>query len=206
MLLMKPLKNNFLFVLSIAFILNTTCQAQIFMTRTAHVNVHSANKLKSIDADNYQVVSSINFETGDIKFEGLLKSFEFKLGALDRVFNSERINVNQYPKFRFEGKLEGFQNIKPDKAGEYTVKVKGTLYLWDEKRITSAVGKVRSDGNGKLYADSDFVMRIEEQSMVKLNELIDQKLPDIVNLSTDTFGVDRDIKINLDAVYTRRQW
>lgn len=183
-----------------------TLEAQVYYTRTGHVHVKSSNKIKNVEADNYQIISTIDMLTGEVKFEGLLKSFEFRLGALDRVFNSNRINVNQYPKFRFEGTIKGIKNVDLTKKRDYKVMVNGTLYVWDEKRITSAVGLIRSDGNGGFTAISDFVMRIEEQSMHKLNQLIDEKLPDIVNLSTDSFGVDRDIDIKLDADYKLRNW
>ena len=178
--------------------------SQVFFTRTGHVHVKSQNNVKNIEADNYQVISFVNMETGQVRFEGLLKSFEFKLGALDRVFNSDRINVNQYPKFRFEGTISGLDRVDPYRIGSYDVEVNGTLYLWDEKRVTSATGVINTDGNGGFSANSDFVMRIEENSMHKLNNLIDQKLPDIVNLSTDSFGVDRDIRVSLNASYKLR--
>jgi len=178
--------------------------SQVFFTRTGHVHVKSQNNVKNIEADNYQVISYVNMETGEVRFEGLLKSFEFKLGALDRVFNSDRINVNQYPKFRFEGTISRLDRVDPNRIGSYDVEVNGTLYLWDEKRVTSATGVINTDGNGGFSANSNFVMRIEENSMHKLNNLIDQKLPDIVNLSTDSFGVDRDIRVSLNASYKLR--
>ena len=180
--------------------------SQVFFTRTGHVHVKSQNNVKNIEADNYQVISFVNMETGEVRFEGLLKSFEFKLGALDRVFNSDRINVNQYPKFRFEGTISGLDRVDPNRIGSYDVEVNGTLYLWDEKRVTSATGTIETDGKGSFTAKSDFIMRIEEQSMIKLNKLIDEKLPAAVNLSTDSFGVDRDIKISLNASYKLRNW
>jgi hypothetical protein len=179
---------------------------QVYYTNTGHVNVKSENNIKNIEADNYQILSSINMQTGIVKFEGLLKSFEFKLGAIDRVFNSQRINVNQYPKFRFEGKLIGLDGVDLNSKGQYEVEVQGTLYIWDEKRITSAKGMVETNGNGSFKASSDFLMRIEEQSMVKLNKLIDEKLPDVINISTNSIGVDRDIQVGLKADYKLRNW
>ena len=180
--------------------------SQVFFTRTGHVYDKSQNNIKNIEADNFQIISTINKTNGEVRFEGLLKSFEFKLGALDRVFNSDRINVNQYPKFRFEGTISGLDRVDPNRIGSYDVEVNGTLYLWDEKRVTSATGVINTDGNGGFSANSDFIMRIEEQSMIKLNKLIDEKLPSAVNLSIDSFGVDRDIQISLNASYKLRNW
>jgi len=80
--------------------------AQQFRTRTAHIYVKSQNSIKNIEADNYQVRSEYDASTGDISFVGLLKSFEFKMGAIDRAYNSDRLNFGQHPKFTFEGKVE----------------------------------------------------------------------------------------------------
>lgn len=179
---------------------------QVYYSRTGHVHVSSENDLKEIEADNYQVISTIDFSTGKVRFEALLKSFEFRLGALDRVFNSERINVNQYPKIRFEGRLRKFRKIKLDDNQTKTVDVVGILYIWDEKRKTSAKGTLKLNKNGEIEAISNFKITIEEASMNKLNNLIDSKLPDIINLSTESFGVSRDINIELDVTYMPRTW
>jgi len=184
----------------------TSLPAQVYFSRTAHVAVQSTNNIKNIEADNYQVVSSIEMTTGDIRFEGLLKSFEFRLGALDRVFSSDRIDVSQYPKFRFEGKVYGLEDLDLKGTEPIEVDVKGTLYLWDEKRITSAKGMVTPDGKGGFVARSSFLMTIEEKSMHKLNALIDARLPDAIHISTESFGVSRDISVALDAAYQKRNW
>ena len=187
-------------------VISISLSGQVYFSRTGHVHVSSKNSIKTIEADNYQIISTVDFETGAIRFEGLLKSFEFKLGALDRVFNSERINVNQYPKIKFEGKLKRFRRIKLEPNKEIQVEVHGTLYIWDEKRITNATGTMKLKPDGTIEALSDFSIKIEEASMHKLNDLIDSKLPDIINLSTESFGVSRDININLDVTYQKRNW
>jgi len=187
-------------VLFLMFITNFS-QAQLYASRVGHVQVKSDNKLKNIEADNYQIASVFNLETGEIQFQGLLKSFEFKLGAIDRVYSSESINVSQYPKIRFDGKMIGVENIDPSIEAEYNVTVNGTLFIWDEKRVTSAKGTVYSLGDGQLLVNSDFVMNIEEGSMKKLNKIIKEKVPTAINLSAESLGVQRDINIHLDITY-----
>jgi len=190
----------------VAFIiLNLTIGTQVFgqslYSRTGHINVLSKNKIKKVEADNYQVYSTVDLSTGDVVFEGLLKSFEFKLGAADRVFSSDKVNVKQYPKIKFEGRIPPTQ-IDLNEYGETEVEVDGTLYLWDEKRRTKAKVKITSIGDGKqVFAYSSFLMRIEEASMAKLNQIMKDKLPSVINISTETLGVSRDIIVNLDATY-----
>jgi len=198
---MKHFLTLILIATSISF-----ASAQLYFSRTGHVHVSSKNSIKTIEADNFQIISTVNFETGEINFEGLLKSFEFKLGAIDRVFNSERINVNQYPKIKFKGKIKRFRKVKLEEGKDIKIEVHGTLYIWDEKRITNATGTMRLKADGTIEALSDFSIKIEEASMNKLNGLIDDKLPGVINLSTESFGVSRDININLDVTYQKRTW
>ena len=90
----------FLILGSLAF-----TRPQKFTSRTGHIHVKSSNRFMDVVADNYQVYSEINPQTGQLKLTGLMKSFEFKLGALDRAFNSNRLDLSQYSKFRYEVKM-----------------------------------------------------------------------------------------------------
>jgi len=179
--------------------------SQSLYSKTGHINVVSENKIKKVEADNYQVYSTVDLNTGDVKFEGLLKSFEFKLGAADRVFSSDKVNVKQYPKIRFEGKIPPV-DLDLNNFSEVTVEVDGTLYLWDEKRRTKATVQITSVGDGKqVFAYSSFLMRIEEASMKKLNQIMKDKLPSVLGINTESLGISRDIIVNLDATYKVKQ-
>lgn len=183
---------------------HTSLLSQALLSRTGHVNIRSENNIKNIEADNYQVISQLNLETGEISFEGLLKSFEFKLGALDRVFASDKVNVKQYPKIKFEGKMTGIENVDLSQFGEYQVKVDGYLYIWNEKRRTKATGTLTSIGDGnQVFAYSGFLMTIEEGSMNKIDEILAQKLPSL-GLNTSSLGISRDINVLLDVSYKLR--
>ena len=187
-------------ILYFSILFSSLSYTQTLYTRSAHVNVQSNNSVKNIEADNYQVNSLIDLATKTIKFEGLLKSFEFKLGSLDRAFHSDRVKLNKYPKIRFEGTISGLEQINLDGFNEYPVTVDGTLYIWDEKRKTSATGTVTTIGDGlQVFASSGFTMTIEENSMNKLNQLVEEKVP--LGISASSFGVSRDILILLDATY-----
>ena len=152
-------------------------------------------------ADNFQVYSELNPATGEISFKGLMKSFEFKMGALDRAFNSSRLDLSQYSKFTFDGNLTNLSQINFDSPGEYAVFVDGILYIGSFKRKTSARGTIKVLENGRLDTYTDFSIRIEEESMNTINKLMKEKLPSIVALDTDKLGISRDIRINLKANY-----
>lgn len=187
----------FLFLTSLSF------GQKKYLTRTAHISVQSSNSVVDIEADNYQVISSLNPQTGDISFTGLLKSFEFKLGAADQVFNSKRVNVSAHPKIEFKGKVTDISKINFAKPGDYKLRVKGVLYMWGLKRVTSANGFVTVAADGSVKAKSGFVMVIEEESVKKINQLMKEKLP-AANINTETLGISRNINVKLDMSYRAR--
>ena len=179
---------------------------QEYYTRTAHVHVKSDNKIKSIEADNYQVVAFLSTEDGTIRFEGLLRSFEFRLGALDRVYNSRNVDVSDYPSIRFEGKAIDIHSLDLTNGKTQKLKVKGILYIWDEQRVTETEVSLVSRPGNKIDVVSSFVMRIEEQSVDKLNQLMREKLPKSINVNVSNLGVSRDIEIDVDMKLSPKNW
>lgn len=175
--------------------------AQKLSTRTAHIAVESSNNIHDIEADNYQVVSTLNTKTGEVQFIALLKSFEFKVGAINRVLNSRQLDVTQYPKIKFEGEVTNIENIDFSKPGEHNIDVDGTLFIWDEKRVTSATGLLTVNEDGTISGSSDFNIKIEEMNVDKINNIMKDKLPAILAIDVDRLGISRDVNIEVDMLY-----
>ena len=188
----------------LCFFFTSNTFGQKYITRTAHVHVKSTNSITDIEADNYQVASVFDRATGNIDFIGLLKSFEFKLGAADQLFNSKMVDVSAHPNIKFTGQIADIHKINFDEPGEYTTTVNGVLYIWDEKRVTSAVGKLKVNADGSIVASSDFIMIIEEGSVAKVNQLMKDKLPSVISVDINTLGISRKIAITLNMTYKAR--
>lgn len=180
-------------------------QPQKYVSRTGHVHIKSSNRFMDVVADNYQVYAEINPSTGQISLTGLMKSFEFKLGALDQAFNSDRLDLSQYSKFRYDGMLENHQSIDFTKPGKYNARVAGNLYIGGYKRVTSASGIIEVQPDGKLNTNANFDIQIEEGSMETINRLMKERLPSVVALDTDKLGISRKIELQLVASLRPRQ-
>jgi len=102
---------------------------QQYVDRTAHIHVEAANNFFNLVSDNYQVTSILDRETGKVNFLGLLKSFEFKVGGLDRVFNSKLTETLYHPKFKYIGKITNIESVNFERPGTYAVNFEGTLYV-----------------------------------------------------------------------------
>jgi len=198
------IKKIFVFAL---FLFSTVCgYSQIkYAARTAHIKVKSSNKFADIEADNYQVNSVLNPETGYINFLGLLKSFEFKLGALDRVYNSKLVEVLHKPKFKYIGEIKNIKAINFNKAGVYNFEVTGTLFLWDEKRVTPGTGTITVSEDGTIEAFSDISFMIEKASVEKANGLIRRYMPPGVKVDAEKLGIDRKVSTTIKVRYQKKR-
>ena len=178
--------------------------ASKYTCRTAQIHIETSSRFMDVVADNYQVYTEVNPNTGKVIFQGLMKSFEFEMGALDRAFNSSSVDISQYSKFNFDGRITNLARIDFNSLGTYNVNVEGKLFIGDYIRKTSAQGSIKVLADGRLESVADFTIRIEEESMNTINELMRKKLPSVVSLDTDQLGISRDIKINLKANYRPR--
>jgi len=195
--------NALFFIISYLIIADVDVASK-YTCRTAQIHIETSSKFMDVVADNYQVYSEVNPNTGQVVFQGLMKSFEFELGALDRAFNSDKVSLNQYSKFRYDGVISNLSAINFDRPGTYNVSVEGKIFIGNYIRKTSAQGSLKVLANGRIETVADFSIRIEEESMNTINELMRKKLPRIVSLDTDKLGISRDIKINLKANYRPR--
>lgn len=195
-----------LFVFALFLFSVTYGYSQIkYSARTAHIKVKSSNKFTDIEADNYQVNSVLNPETGRINFLGLLKSFEFKLGALDRVYNSKLVEVLHKPKFKYIGEVTNIKSVNFDKPGVYNIQVEGTLFLWDAKRITPGTGTITVKEDGTIEAFSDISFMIEEASVEKANGLIRRYMPPGVRVDAEKLGIDRKVSTTIKVKYQKKR-
>ena len=174
-----------------------------FTTRTGHVAVFSSSSIMDVEAHNYQMYSTLDRETGKTTFTALIKSFEFKLGLADRAFNNKRLSVVEKPKVFFEGTITNLDDISFDIAGTYPVKIEGTLHAWGFSRSITDTGEIQVAPNGDLKAHTDLSITIEQESLDKINELMRQHLPAVVNVDTDDLGISRNIDIAVDMTYKK---
>ena len=128
------------------------------------------------------------------------RSFVFDLGLADRIISDKRVNVVEKPKILYEGRVTNLKDIDLDIPGEYTIKVKGNLYIWGYKRVTGTTGTLVVNNDGSLSSNAQFKMKIEEESVQKVNELMRQHLPAIINVDANKLGLTRDfyIEANMD--------
>lgn len=179
--------------------MHLSAQDDLF-TRTAHIRLKTSSRMLDMEADNYQVFAKLQPAAGKLEFTGLIKSFEFQLGAANRVLDSKALNVSQYPKILFEGTIKNSSQIDFTKVGNYRAEIEGTLHVWDEKRRTKTNALITVKPDGSVYAKSSFMMVIEEKNVEKVNKLMRERLPAVLSIDTKTLGISRNVQVDVDMV------
>lgn len=135
--------------------------AQKYMTRNGYIGFYSHTALEDIKADNNQVASVLDTETGGIVFQVLIKSFHFDRALMEEHFNENYLESEKFPKSTFNGKIANLSEIEFSKVGTYDVTVEGDLTIHGVTNKVSAKGtlEVRSDG---INASSRFSLIPED--------------------------------------------
>jgi hypothetical protein len=196
---MRNLTLSLLLITLCGFSASLKAQSQ-FMTRTGHLYVKSTTNIIDIEADNYQVVSTLNTQTGENTFAALIKSFEFDLALANRAFTNERIDVKQFPKVEFKGKITNLKDVNFSRPGQYPIQISGWLTVWDEARWTGASGTLKVE-NGKILGSADFILTLEDQSIDKINRILREHIPQVVDISANDLGVSKKVRIKVNMTY-----
>jgi len=178
--------------------------AQSYVTRTGHINIKSANNVQNIVADNYQVACQINAQTGQTKIIALIKSFEYQVGAMNRLMNTRDIDVSDFPRITFDGKITNIDKINILKQGKYNIHLSGKFSIWDETSPAEIDGilTVKADGSAELK--SNFTINVERLDTKKIDALMRQKLPKSINLPANSLGISKNVQISATAILTRQ--
>jgi polyisoprenoid-binding protein YceI len=155
------MKNKFIaFVISLAFL--HMASAQVWFTKTAYIGFFSHTGVEDIKADNFEVVSFLDATKGDLRFQLLIKSFQFPKAAMQQHFNSESyLNSDQFPKSEFKGTLENIKAVNFSKDGTYPVTVNGDLTLHGVTKNIKQAGTITIKA-GKVSANTVFIIKLSD--------------------------------------------
>lgn len=108
-------------------------------------------------ARNRQVVSFIDFKTGELAFSVPMTAFQFKKSLMQTHFNENFVESGKYPKSTFSGTFSKPGAIDPTKEGTYKVQVEGQLTIHGVEKALSTDG-ILEVRNGKVRGKATFIV------------------------------------------------
>ena len=142
----------------LALTLSTVLSAQKLATRSGYIKFYSHATVEDIEAENNQVSSVIDMETGAFAFLVPVKGFQFEKALMQEHFNENYMESGEYPKASFKGTLAGYEKIKLDKDGTYPVTFNGIMNIHGTDKEIAEKGTITVK-NGKVMLDSKFNLK-----------------------------------------------
>ena len=113
-----------------------------------------------IDAINKEVVSRLE-TNGDMSFIMLIKDFKFEMEGMQKNFNEEYIESDQFPRAFFNGKITNFSSVNFAKDGKYPISVAGSMQVHGVNKIMQTSGLLEIK-NGIPTATAQFTVTLKD--------------------------------------------
>lgn len=139
------------------FLVSVNSQERYF-TKTGKINFFSEAPLENITADNNQVLSIIDENTGSIAISILMKSFHFEKALMQEHFNENYVESDKYPKSTFRGNIEKFSEIN-DKQNE--VSINGIITIHGVSKEQTVKAKISRSKNN-ISVEGDFMINLDD--------------------------------------------
>ena len=128
---------------------------------TTSAEVHFiAQDDSDIDAVNKAAVCRLQ-SNGDLSFIMLIKDFKFDMADMQKHFNKEYMETDQFPRAFFNGKITNFNTVNFSKDGKYPVNVSGVMQVHGVNKTMETVGTIEIKG-GVPKATAQFVVRLKD--------------------------------------------
>lgn len=175
------MKKRYLILVTFLFV-NQLFSQEKYLTKEGHISFFSHSIVEDIKADNNQVLSIIDTETGEIAVQLLMRSFLFKKALMQQHFNESYVESHKYPKAKFKGFILNFKDLN---AQNPETEIKGILSIHGKDKEISTIVKVEIS-EGQINLSGNFMVEVAD---------FDIKIPAVVrNNIAKTIKVSFDLK------------
>lgn len=157
--------------------------AQNYFTKNGHISFYSTTILENISADNNQVISVLNTETGEIRFSLLNNAFSFPKAKMEEDFNESYMESARYPRSEFSGTIARIADIDFSKDGNWAVYVSGDLKIHGITKKIATPSRIIIKG-GNISASATFKVLLRDFH-IKIPTIVSQKIAESVEVKVD---------------------
>lgn len=173
-----------LFFLAFVFVTGFAVNAQKHYTKNGNISFFSKTPMENIKADNNQVMSVINTQTGELQFSLLMKGFHFEKALMEEHFNENYVESEKFPKSTFKGTIADVSKIAFDKDGVHNVNVSGDLTLHGVTKKISTPGTITIKG-GKISATAKFPVKPADYN-ISIPKLVKDNIAESIEVTVNS--------------------
>ena len=138
--------------------------AQKMISRDTYVHFYSATPVEDIEASLKDGIGLLNTVNNQFVFQLNIASFTFEKALMQEHFNENYMESSKYPKGIFKGTLAG--NVDYNKAGRYSVTMKGQMTIHGRDREMAVPATVNVTREGLVEIESTFVVKPSDHDIV----------------------------------------
>lgn len=119
-----------------------------FLCNEGHITFFSHTAIEDITAENKEVASVLDSESGEVAVIVKISAFQFEKKLMQEHFNENYMESEQFPKSTFMGKIVNNREIDYANQGSYPIEVEGDMTIHGVVQNFSEKGslEVRPDG------------------------------------------------------------
>jgi polyisoprenoid-binding protein YceI len=157
--------------------------AQKYYTKNGNVSFFSKTNMENIKADNNQVMSVLNIQTGELQFSLLVKSFHFEKALMEEHFNENYLESEKFPKSTFKGTITDISKVNFTTDGTYPVTVSGDLTIHGVTNKATTKGNIVIKG-GKITGTAVFIVALADYK-VAIPKLVEANISKTIEISVN---------------------
>lgn len=161
----------------------TYSYSQVYFTKNGHVSFFSKTILENIYADNNQVISVLNIQTGSLQFSLLNNAFHFFKAKMEEDFNEDYMETSKYPKSIFKGTVDNIKAIDFSRDGSWYVEVTGDLMIHGITKNITIPGKIKIQ-NGAISANAAFKIFLNDYN-IKIPSIVSNKISERIEVTVE---------------------
>ena len=175
------MKKYLLFIVLIMFASATFCQK--YISKTGHIWFYSHTPMEDIEAHNRQSVSLLDINSGELDFNLLIKSFEFKRKLMQEHFNENYMESDKIPKATFKGKITNLDKISFTKEGEYKAEITGIITIHGVSKPLTTTGSIVVK-EGIISAKANFQL-IPKDYDIQIPSIVENKIAKAMEVTVE---------------------
>lgn len=172
-----------IFALIIFVISFNSGYSQVYFTKNGHISFFSKTILENINADNNQIISVLNTQTGLLQFSLLNNAFHFSKAKMEEDFNEDYMESSKYPKSTFKGIIENIDNIDISKDGTWNVQATGDLMIHGVTKNVTVPGQINIK-NGAIAAKAAFKILLKDYN-IKIPSIVSNKISESIDVMVE---------------------
>ncbi len=156
---------------------------QVYFTKNGRISFFSKAPIENISADNNQVISLLNTQTGLLQFSVLNNAFHFPKAMMEQHFNSDYMESYKYPASTFKGGVRDISTVDFTKDGSYQVDVTGVLSVHGISKNITAPGIITVKDE-KLYGASTFKISLKDYD-IQIPAIVKNNISETIEITVN---------------------